>query len=204
MNGGINLTVIALATVLSISFVSWLTKDRIAQSNQRWIEKSLVELVPAQLHDEQMIQKRFNFQHPALGIDSPLPVYPIVTGDTWNGAAITAIAPNGYTGQIKLLIAIRSDHSLLGVRVLEHRETPGLGDDIERDKSDWITQFDNASFKKYSAPLWAVKKNGGVFDQFTGATVTPSAVVHAVKQVLTWHQDNGLRLLQQRFDEPQQ
>lgn len=202
MNGGVSLCVAALVTVLSVSFVSWLTKDAVTAGKQRWIEQSLAEIVPSELHDEQMVQRLFNFEHQALGTTKSLPVYPFVKDDVWNGAAITAIAPDGYTGEIKMLIAIRTDHSLLGVRVLEHRETPGLGDDIEREKSNWILQFDNASLVKLAEPLWTVKKNGGAFDQFTGATITPSAVVHTVHRVLAWHQNGGLIELQQRFKEP--
>ena len=201
MKGGIRLAIAALLTVISLSAVSWFTKDAITVGKQRWIEQSLEELVPVDLFDEQMIDSFFNFQNDALGSVKPLPVYPIVKGDVWNGAAITAIAPDGYTGTIKLLIAIRDDHSLFGVRVLEHRETPGLGDDIERKKSNWITQFDNTSFATIAKPFWTVKKNGGYFDQFTGATITPSAVVHTVKRVMAWHQVTGLNQLQQRFKE---
>lgn len=203
MNGGVNLAIIAMATILSISFVSWLTKDAVTEGRQRWIEQSLNEVIPAALYDNKMVQQQFTVQNVALGAKKPMPVYPIIKDDVWEGAAITAIAPNGYSGEIKLLIAIDTTHSLLGVRVLEHRETPGLGDDIERDKSNWITQFDNASLAKYTEPLWRVKKEGGVFDQFTGATITPSAVVRSVHRVLTWHQDKGLIQLQQRFEEHQ-
>lgn len=203
MNGGISLSVVALVTVISISFVSWLTEDAVTVGKQRWIEQSLKEIVPSELHDEQMVKKFFNFQHQALGSTTPLPIYPIIKDNVWNGAAITAIAPDGYTGEIKMLIAVRTDHSLLGVRILEHQETPGLGDDIERDKSEWITQFDDASLENITAPLWTVKKYGGAFDQFTGATITPSAVVHTIHRVLTWHRSDGLNELQQHFKDTQ-
>lgn len=201
MKGGLSLTVTAIVIILGISFVSWLTKDAITIGKQRWIQQSLKEIVPNELHDEQSVQQTFNYQHKALGTTTALPVYPITKDGNWNGAAITAIATDGYTGDIKLLIAIGADNVLLGVRVLEHRETPGLGDDIDRTKSEWITQFDNASLATIASPLWTVKKNGGAFDQFTGATITPSAVVRAVHRVLSWYQKIGNTDLQKRYQE---
>jgi len=203
MNGGARLAAAAAITVLLISLVSWLTKDKIELSQRNWIASSIGELVPSELHDNQLVDDQFVFQHPALGSDNPQIIYPMFNDGRWAGAAITAIAPDGYTGDIKLLIAIREDHSLLGVRVIKHRETPGLGDDIESSKSDWITSFDDQSLTTLSKDLWTVKKDGGAFDQFTGATITPRAVVLTVYRVLDWHQSSGLVELQQRFEDTQ-
>ncbi|WP_301098628.1 electron transport complex subunit RsxG [Otariodibacter sp.] len=100
--------------------------------------------------------------------------------------AIQATAPDGYSGNIVSLIGITPDGTILGVRVLEHQETPGLGDKIEIRISDWITQFTGILFNKETESSWKVKKDGGQFDQFTGATITPRAVVNNVRQSAKW------------------
>lgn len=99
---------------------------------------------------------------------------------------LTAIAPDGYSGNIKLLIGIHYDGSLAGVRVISHKETPGLGDKINEKKADWILKFKNLSLQNPEPSKWKVKKDGGDFDQFTGATITPRAVVTAVKKALQY------------------
>lgn len=91
-------------------------------------------------------------------------------------------APDGYSGAIQLLLATDFNGKVLGTRVTEHHETPGLGDKIERRLSDWITHFAGKTIQSTSDSSWAVKKDGGQFDQFTGATITPRAVVNAVKR----------------------
>jgi electron transport complex protein RnfG len=96
----------------------------------------------------------------------------------------------GYSGAIKLIVAVNNDQTLAGVRTLAHKETPGLGDKIEATKHDWIKGFTHKSLNNPTPELWAVKKDGGDFDQFTGATITPRAVVNAVKTVLLWSQDH--------------
>ena len=103
---------------------------------------------------------------------------------------LTPVAPDGYSGEIRLLVGIRYDGSLSGVRVLEHHETPGLGDAIEEGRSDWITRFTGLSLSNPAAPGWTVKRDGGHFDQFTGATITPRAVVKAVHRCLIYFAQN--------------
>ena len=112
-----------------------------------------------------------------------------------DGAPVAVIldfrAVDGYSGDIRLLAGIREDGSLSGVRVVSHRETPGLGDAIEAEKSDWILGFDRRSLGRPAPPGWAVKKDGGAFDQFTGATITPRAVVDALRLALEYYAANG-------------
>ncbi|MBE9559884.1 MAG: electron transport complex subunit RsxG, partial [Proteobacteria bacterium] len=102
----------------------------------------------------------------------------------------TSVAPNGYNGSIRLLVGINADGSLSGVRVVKHRETPGLGDVVEISRSDWILGFDNKSLSDPDTRGWKVKRDGGVFDQFTGATITPRAVVKAVHNALLYFDKN--------------
>ena len=109
--------------------------------------------------------------------------------------AITSTAPDGYNGNIELIIAINMDNSVSGVRVLKHQETPGLGDKVELRKSDWISSFNGKKMLSDNDSRWAVAKDGGMFDQFTGATITPRAVVKAVKKTVIYFKDNKLSLL---------
>ena len=99
-------------------------------------------------------------------------------------------AVNGYNGNIELLAGIRSDGTLLGVRVTRHKETPGLGDAIEAEKSDWILGFSGKSLGRPATAQWTVERDGGAFDQFTGATITPRAVVEAVRDALAYFEAN--------------
>jgi electron transport complex protein RnfG len=108
---------------------------------------------------------------------------------------LNVVAPDGYAGAIRLLVAIDAHGRVLGVRVLEHRETPGLGDFIEARRSDWIRSFDGRSIGAPPAARWQVRKDGGDFDQFTGATVTPRAVVRAVRNGLTYFERHRDQLL---------
>lgn len=108
--------------------------------------------------------------------------------------AIPVVTHRGYSGDIRLLVGIRPNGELTGVRVLEQKETPGLGDKIKAHKTDWIEGFAGRGLGDPPPDDWAVKKDGGVFDQFTGATVTPRAVVAAVKRALEYA-ENHHRLL---------
>ncbi|MDO9151523.1 MAG: electron transport complex subunit RsxG [Methylotenera sp.] len=112
------------------------------------------------------------------------------------GVILEAIAHDGYAGDIKLLIAIRTDGSISGVRVLTHKETPGLGDYIEIERNDWITQFNDESLVKTAAKDWVVVKDGGKFEYMAGATITPRAVVKAVAKALQFFNENKSRLLE--------
>ena len=106
------------------------------------------------------------------------------------GVVLEAIAHDGYSGDIKLLIAIRADGSISGVRVLAHKETPGLGDYIDIAHGKWIKLFDDESVNKTPAKNWQVKKDGGKFDYMVGATITPRAVVKAILKALQFYEIN--------------
>lgn len=127
-----------------------------------------------------------------LGNTSPSKAYIARQDGQFAAVILEAIAHDGYSGDIKLLIAIRADGSISGVRVLTHKETPGLGDYIDIAHGNWIKLFDNESVEKTPAEQWKVKKDGGKFDYMAGATITPRAVVKAVEKALQFyaqHQD---------------
>ena len=133
---------------------------------------------------------------PLLGTDSNSVVYRARLGGEPVAAVFNSIAPDGYSGSIHLLVGVYVDGSLAGVRVVKHSETPGLGDGIEKRKSDWIDIFDGKSLANPGANGWRVKRDGGVFDQLTGATITPRAVVEAVHNTLLYYQRNADMIFQ--------
>ncbi|MGE4405805.1 electron transport complex subunit RsxG, partial [Pseudomonas sp.] len=130
-----------------------------------------------------------------LGNKSPLPAYIAIKDGRPSAVILQAIAPDGYSGAIHLLVGIWADGRVAGVRVLGHRETPGLGDRIELTKSPWIRSFDGKSLENPQADGWAVKKDRGTFDQFAGATITPRAVVGAVHRALQYFDVHKAELL---------
>jgi electron transport complex protein RnfG len=119
-----------------------------------------------------------------LGSEQPLTAHRVRRAGTTVALLLNVVAPDGYSGPIRLLVAVDSAGRVLGVRVLEHRETPGLGDAIESRRSDWLHGFDGRSLTDPLPDRWEVRRDGGDFDQFTGATVTPRAIVRAVRKAL--------------------
>jgi electron transport complex protein RnfG len=119
-----------------------------------------------------------------LGRPDPLAVYRARQGATVTAAVVTVVAPQAYLGPVELLVAVRRDGRVLGLHVVSHRETAGLGDQIEPARSPWSLQFTDRSLAAPPAAGWAVRTDGGEFDQITGATVTSRAVVNAVRNAL--------------------
>lgn len=181
-----------------VAFTHTGTAGRIAENHRRALLASLNELVPTGEYNND-IYTDIIYVHNSdlLGTDEAVPVYR-ARKDGWPVAAVLApVAPDGYNGEIRLLVAIRLDGTLAGVRVLQHRETPGLGDHIETERSDWIRGFTGKSLRDPGLDGWKVRRDGGVFDQFTGATITPRAVVNAVKNTLLYYQRNTHGLFEQ-------
>jgi electron transport complex protein RnfG len=149
------------------------------------------EILPAENYDNDLLASQVTIAPNAL-LGNRLPSIANVAKQQQQtaGVILEAIAHDGYSGDIKLLIAIRADGSISGVRVLAHKETPGLGDYIDIAHGNWIKLFDNESLKKTAAEKWQVKKDGGQYDYMVGATITPRAVVKAVKQALQFYQQN--------------
>ncbi len=182
--------VLGLFAVVGTSLVALthdLTAERIAANERAALLRSLHALVPPEAHDNDIATDVITVTDPRLlGTETPVTVYRARMGRQPVAAVLSPVAPDGYSGSIKLLVAARYDGSLGGVRVIAHRETPGLGDGIEAERSEWILQFAGLSLREPRQPLWKVKRDGGVFDQFTGATITPRAVVKAVKNSLLY------------------
>lgn len=163
------------------------TRNTIAANERAVLLRNLNELVPATRYDNALLHDTITVRDAdLLGTRERITVYRARKDGKPVAAIISPIAPDGYSGDIKLLVAINLDGTLAGVRVAAHRETPGLGDAIDVSRNDWILGFTGRSLKNPSDKHWAVKKDGGDFDQFTGATITPRAVVKAVKKSLIY------------------
>jgi len=171
----------SLAATLLLAVAYGLTKEPIQKSALEDLRRSLEQVIPASIHDNNPAADTLQLQLDG----TPLLVYRARRGNHVTGVAFEA-ARRGYSGEIRVLLGIDENGKLLGVRVLQHTETPGLGDKIEVTRSDWITRFTGKSLGDPPDAQWAVKKDGGPFDQFAGATITPRAVVNGVR--------DGLRL----------
>jgi len=189
------LGVFAITGTLMVALTFDNTAARIAKNEYQALLKSLHALVPPASHDNDIAHDTVTVTSKALlGNKKSSTVYLARQKGVPVAAVITAIAPDGYNGAIKLLVAIRYDGTISGVRVIKHRETPGLGDAIEIERSDWITSFNQRSLKSPDELGWRVQKDGGIFDQFTGATITPRAVVKAVHRALLYFELNRDKL----------
>ena len=163
------------------------TKDIIAEAQRAALEASLNQLVPAERYDNRVTEDRIDVVAPEwLGTPEPVTVYRARKNGQPVALFATPFAPDGYSGPIQLLIGVYVDGTLAGVRVLAHKETPGLGDAIEERRSPWILALTGKSLTDPPLEKWKVKKDGGVFDQFTGATITPRAVVKATQRFLEY------------------
>lgn len=187
-NGGM-LAAFAVVTTLLISITFLGTESRIAQQEQKKLLSILTEVVPTSHYDNELYLDCVSVTDSLLATTETV-IYRGTLNNELNAVAIEATAPDGYSGNIKLVVGMDANLSVLGVRVLSHQETPGLGDKIELSVSDWITSFTGKLYNPDEEARWNVKKDGGDFDQFTGATITPRAVVASVKRTLQYAQNN--------------
>ena len=199
LRSAIGLALFALLTAGLIALTQVQTADRIAEEVRKARSKALYEIAPAHTHNNDILGESFGIVSQQLGLEEVRPAF-IARQD---GAPVTMVlpvrAPDGYTGPIRLIVGIEvASDRISGVRVTQHKETPGLGDKIEIKKSDWIRAFEQRSLANTSQQAWQVKKDGGEFDQLTGATITPRAIVAAVYRALQFYQAHRESLLQQQ------
>ncbi|WP_114011059.1 electron transport complex subunit RsxG [Cohaesibacter intestini] len=186
----------SVVSALTLSSAFLATEEAIDLRHKEDLQKSLALVIPDDRHDNDLVTSAFTLKSED-GIEKL--VYPARLGGQLEAVAYQTTAL-GYGGPILVLLGVDKDGQLLGVRVLQHAETPGLGDKIEADRSDWITRFAGLSLGNLLPEKWAVKKDGGAFDQFSGATITPRAVVRSVKQGLQFFEQNKAKLLAQPSD----
>lgn len=197
LRNSVILGLFAVATVGMIAVTQQTTAERISEAQRRVQLSALNEIVPHDQHDNDLLTDSFTVQdRQYLSLSAPTNAYRARQGERVSAVILPVVAPDGYSGRIDLLVGIRADGSIAGVRSVSHRETPGLGDKIDAGKSQWILSFNGKSLSMPIPEQWAVKKDGGQFDQFTGATITPRAVVKAVYQALTYFDQHRAALLQ--------
>jgi Na+-translocating ferredoxin:NAD+ oxidoreductase subunit G len=191
------LVLLAAGLTAVIAVVAGVTRERIVHNEQAWITQRLDALVPPALHDNDLLADSIAVTSPdLLGSAQPVRIYRARRGGAPVAAVIRAIAPDGYRGPIELLVAIGQDGRLIGVQVIRHNETPGLGDAFESRDVHWLGRFRGRSLTDPPTQRWTVRRDGGDFDAFTGATITPRAIIKAVRNALDYYQRNSQRIFE--------
>jgi len=184
---GALLGLFAIVATTLVAFTEENTRSQIKENERQALLNAITSIISGDEYNNAILSDTLTLEATeSLGTEEPTRVYRARNNDKPIAAVFTVVAPNGYSGKIKMLVGIYYDASLAGVRVINHKETPGLGDKIDEKRSDWILQFTGLSLDNPASAKWKVKKDGGEFDQFTGATITPRAVVSAVKKALDY------------------
>ena len=191
------LALFAAVTVAVVAITQQSTESRITEAERAAQIRTLGEILPAHSYDNALLDNVIYLNESLLGHRKDTPAYLASINGQPAAVILQANAPDGYSGTISLLIGIMVNGTLSGVRVIHHKETPGLGDRIDLAKSPWITSFDGKSLINPNEQGWAVKKDHGDFDQFAGATITPRAVVTAVHKALQYFDNNHAQLFAQ-------
>lgn len=190
-SAGLILAVIAAVCTSLVALTYSGTKDRIAANEQAWLEQSLKPALAGVEYDNNLIETALTIALPhELPGNEPVLVYRALFNNEPVAALFVVTALDGFSGSIKLLIGIEAEGTATAVRVLKHHETPGLGDFIDSTKSDWIDQFEDRSLSDPDRLLWALSRDGGEFDQVTGASITSRAVLKAIKETLLYFEAN--------------
>jgi electron transport complex protein RnfG len=189
------LCLFAIAGTAMVAFTYDRTRDRIAANEREVLMRKLNVLIPQDEYDNSLFEDTLQVRDAKLlGTDEAVTVYRARREGKPVALVMAPVAPDGYSGAIKLLVGIGYDGTLTGVRVSAHHETPGLGDAIDEERSDWIFGFNGKSLDNPPLDRWRVKRDGGAFDQLTGATITPRAIVKAVKKSLLYYREHRAAL----------
>ncbi len=190
-SAGLILAVIAAVCTSLVALTFAVTKARIAANEQAWLEQSLQPALAGIVYDNNLIESTLTIPLPhELPGNEPVLVYRALFENQPVAALFVVTALDGFSGPIRLLIGIDDKGAVTATRVLHHRETPGLGDFIDSTRSDWIDQFEDKSLSDPDRLLWALGRDGGEFDQVTGASITSRAVVNAIKNTLLYFEAN--------------
>ncbi len=173
------------------------TYDVIKRNEQLYTLRKLNTILPATRYDNDLLDDQIELSANPLLSGKTSIAYRAFKDGKPVAVVLSPIAPNGYNGPINMLVGINYDATIAGVRIIRHRETPGLGDAIEAERSDWVQIFNGTSLQNPTEKKWKVKRDGGHFDQFTGATITPRAVVKAVRSALVYFNQNRDKLFMQ-------
>ena len=181
--------------VIAVLLVDRLSKDKIEAAQETVRAERLAEVLPNLEFDSSQPDDTIEPGNAAFTSNAPLPLHRFWQAGKLTAVVMQVVAPDGYNGDIVLLVGIKTNGVITGVRVVSHRETPGLGDDIERRRSEWITHFTDLALGTTRDADWTVEQHGGRFDAFTGATITPQAVIHAVHSALRWYDTHSATLI---------
>ena len=185
------LAVFVAVCVAILSLFAGFTASHIERNERAWLETQINALVPEQLHDNDLITDVVKVSAPEfLGTRQPVPVYRARLHGQPTAVVVNSVAPDGYGGPIVLLVAIDYGGKVLGVHVLAHHETPGMGDVFEQPGSTWLDAFRGRSLNDPDIRGWNVRKDGGDFEQFTSATISPRAIIRAVQKTLDYYQSH--------------
>ena len=178
----------AVFTATILASTEYVTREKIAIAERKAAQKALSEIIPQDMHDNDLLTDILQLDEnylERLNLEDNAALHIARKNGNLTAIIVPSVAPDGYSGSIKFIVGIDINGQVKGVRVLAHKETPGLGDKIDLNKDDWILSFAGKSLSNPMIDKWKVKKDGGEFDQFTGATITPRAVVAQVKETLT-------------------
>lgn len=184
---GMTLAVIAAICTALVAATYQLTEDRIAANEKALLEESLQPALAGVFYDSGVSESRLILQppHDLPGNDAAI-IYRVFSEEQPVAVLFVVTARDGFSGAIRILVGVGFDGTVTGVRILQHRETPGLGDKIDSARSDWVFQFDGRSMGDPVVTAWAIKGDGGEFDQLTGASITPRAVIKAIRDTLIY------------------
>ena len=188
---GATLAVIAAICTTLVAATYQLTSERIVANEKALLEQALQPALAGIFYEGSVSESRLVMlpPHDLPGNDTAL-IYRVYAQDKPVAALFAVTARDGFSGLIRILVGVEFDGTITGVRILQHRETPGLGDKIESARSDWIFQFDGRSMGNPEVTGWAIRNDGGEFDQLTGASVTPRAVIGAIRDTLLYFDEH--------------
>ncbi len=184
---GTTLAVIAAICTALVAATYQLTEERIIANEKALLEQALQPALAGVFYEGGVSESRLVIPppHGLPGNDAAL-IFRVYAKDRPVAALFAVTARDGFAGAIRVLVGVEFDGAVTGVRILQHRETPGLGDKIEPARSDWIFQFDGRSMGDPEVTGWAIRNDGGEFDQLTGASVTPRAIINAIRDTLLY------------------
>ncbi len=187
LKSGMTLAAIGAVCAALVAITYSLTSERIADNEQAWLEKSLQPALAGLTFEGSVSESMLVVRtpHDLPGSDDVI-IYRVYADNLPVAALFAVTARDGYAGAIRVLLGLRYDGTITGIRILEHRETPGLGDKIVASRSDWVYQFDGRSLGDPVLKEWSIKRDGGEFDQLTGASVTPRAVIKVTRETLIY------------------
>ncbi len=187
----------ALLAAILLGLADLATRGVILLRQQEDLQANLAQVVPAEFHDNNLLADSIiaNSADAKLGAEQT-EVYLAKKQGEVTAVCFKFIAPDGYAGPITLVMGVDRNGEILGVRVISHVETPGLGDKIEISKSKWILSFNGKSLDNVTLEQWTVKKDGGIYDQFSGATITPRKVVQAIRRGLDFYRNHQTEFLE--------